>query len=729
MAANRDEILLERLQKTIDTWNSEVTSAQESLARQIGDARGQLQTLIGALNKRTRPAALGNGDAVELRGHALSERDAALNDALERSRGLEATLRRLETERAASQREMTQSREELSELRGQVAEFQEQERASAGLLERAEKELTAMRRSVEATAAARLTASDEVQRLREAADISAREREAFESEATRLRGQLEERVSATRRLQMEVDSLTAIVDALRREQEANRGIAPEKLLAMETELATAARAIQDQEQRLAAGRAERARLHERLSVVESELETLVARGREREIAMDRAAREAEELRRAEQEREEIEAGMRAEIQALRATVESLRTSGEEVSGDFATLNAEYERQSARLAETMREIEGHWEQERQSKEREEQLRSSLGELQRLHADAHAELAQLRERVALAESGTVSSASFDRSEEEIEGLRQELLAFEQILIEREEAVEAAAQRMQRLEETAVRVQAEVAEMHARQSANVAAATDADALASVHMENARLRVRAADLERVNLDQAERVIMLEGQVRQLRRELDTPREAAAVEQGAGFVSSAPAPMTLVTPAYAFSSHTPAGQKKSMGEILVDAGIISGQQLESALEEQRSAKKRRLGSILVEKGLIREEMVAQVVGAQLKLPFVRLTDTPIQRGAVALLDGRLATHHMCFPVSATTEEVVVAMANPLDLIAVEDLEFATHLKVKPVVATLSDITSAIVEHYGVSIANAIAEDSFDVQSPVRSLQRRDSGD
>jgi len=76
-------------------------------------------------------------------------------------------------------------------------------------------------------------------------------------------------------------------------------------------------------------------------------------------------------------------------------------------------------------------------------------------------------------------------------------------------------------------------------------------------------------------------------------------------------------------------------------------------------------------------------------------------------------------------PIAATTAEVTVAMANPLDLIAIEDLEFATHLKVKPVVATLSDITSAIVEHYGVTIANAIAEDTFDVKSPIRAPQSR----
>jgi len=737
MAANRDDILLERLQKTIDTWNSEVTAAQESLAQQIGDARTQLHALIGALNKRNRPNGHtnGNGEAVALRSQALAERDTALSESLERNRALEMKLRHLEENQRAPQRELTMLREELDELRGQIAAYQTQEREGAALLERAERELAGMRRQVEAASVTRQAASEEVQRLREAAEIAAREREGFEAEAERLREQLDERAAWMGTLEMEIASLNQIVCALQEQLDSARGEESSRLAELEAELAAAGRAIDEQEQRLAAGRDERARLHERLSAAETELEAIIARGREREGALQAALLEAEELRQAEAGRSDAEAALRAEVQALRATVDSLRRSGEELGADLASLNTEYERQAERLAETVRELEAHWEIERQSKERERQLQNSLSELQRLHSDAQSELSELRTQLATAQSGTVINGEPSRSEEELEGLRQELLAFEQILIEREEAVESAAARMQRLEETAVRVQAEVAHLHARQSAVAATSADTEALATVRTENAMLRGRAADLERTNEDQAERVLTLEGQVRQLRRELDAalaarPAEAApaaepaAAEADGAFVTSAPAMTAAAAQHFKFAAHDSRGQKKSMGEILVNAGIISSQQLDGALDEQRTAKKRRLGSILVEKGLIREEIVAQVVASQLKLPFVRLSETPVQRGAVALLDGRLATHHMAFPITASTEEVTVAMANPLDVIAIEDLEFATHLKVRPVVATLSDITSAIVEHYGVSIANAIAEDTFDVQTKQIPAQR-----
>ena len=142
--------------------------------------------------------------------------------------------------------------------------------------------------------------------------------------------------------------------------------------------------------------------------------------------------------------------------------------------------------------------------------------------------------------------------------------------------------------------------------------------------------------------------------------------------------------------------------QRRAMGEILVNAGIISQRQLEKALEEQQGNKQRRLGSILVEKGLIADEIVAQVLASQLRLPFVRLADLTIAPEASRLMNGRLATHHMSIPVRYEDGTVTVAMANPHDLIAIEDIEIETDSIVEAVVATLADITSAIVRVYGV---------------------------
>ena len=147
-----------------------------------------------------------------------------------------------------------------------------------------------------------------------------------------------------------------------------------------------------------------------------------------------------------------------------------------------------------------------------------------------------------------------------------------------------------------------------------------------------------------------------------------------------------------------AYDAH---GRKRSMGEILVNASLISERQLENALEEQRSSNRRRLGSILVEKGVIDEDTVAHVLATQHKLPFVELGLMKIEPNAADLISGDLATHHMCIPTKVERGELTVAMANPLDEQAIRAIEIATEMNVHPVVASWADISSAIVRQYG----------------------------
>jgi len=142
-------------------------------------------------------------------------------------------------------------------------------------------------------------------------------------------------------------------------------------------------------------------------------------------------------------------------------------------------------------------------------------------------------------------------------------------------------------------------------------------------------------------------------------------------------------------------------GAPRRMGEILVDAGLLSHEQLETALEVQRRDPQRKLGSILVERGFTGEEVVPQVLARQLRLPYIRLKDASFDPGAVGLVTGRLAARHACIPLRATTDTIALAMANPLDLIAIEDTQHATGRRVQPLVARESEIMDAITRWYG----------------------------
>jgi predicted nucleic acid-binding Zn-ribbon protein len=142
-------------------------------------------------------------------------------------------------------------------------------------------------------------------------------------------------------------------------------------------------------------------------------------------------------------------------------------------------------------------------------------------------------------------------------------------------------------------------------------------------------------------------------------------------------------------------------GRRRRMGEILVDAGVLTEGQLEHALQEQQDHPQRRLGAILVELGHTESDVIAQVLACQLRLPFLHLEQDVPEENAIRLVSGRLCRHHHCVPVRIEDETVLLAMSNPLDLIAIEDIELATSRRVNPVVAAEPDIAKAIDWFYG----------------------------
>lgn len=141
-------------------------------------------------------------------------------------------------------------------------------------------------------------------------------------------------------------------------------------------------------------------------------------------------------------------------------------------------------------------------------------------------------------------------------------------------------------------------------------------------------------------------------------------------------------------------------GRRKQLGRILLDAGVIRPEQLEIALGEQQSSWRRHIGVILVDLGFATEENIAQALAAQLALPYVDLRRENISNAALALIARPMALLHTCVPLGIVSSGLRVAMANPLDLVAVDDLRLAAGRAITPVVATASQIRQAISDHY-----------------------------
>ncbi len=139
--------------------------------------------------------------------------------------------------------------------------------------------------------------------------------------------------------------------------------------------------------------------------------------------------------------------------------------------------------------------------------------------------------------------------------------------------------------------------------------------------------------------------------------------------------------------------------QRKRLGELLVETGLLSPENLEKALAVQQQ-KKGRLGEVIVEMGLASEEEIAHALSVQLGVPILDLTETPVEPQAVELIAEKVARRHLILPIVLEHGQLHVAMADPLSFEALEDVRFASGYSIKASVATRSQILWAIDQHY-----------------------------
>lgn len=146
---------------------------------------------------------------------------------------------------------------------------------------------------------------------------------------------------------------------------------------------------------------------------------------------------------------------------------------------------------------------------------------------------------------------------------------------------------------------------------------------------------------------------------------------------------------------------------RERLGEILVRAGRITEEQLAAALAVQ-AAEGGKLGQVLVRQLVVDEDEIAQTLAEQKGLEYVKLTAYPIDRRAVAEIPERLARRRLVIPISYRDESLVLAMADPLDVEAIDDVRLTTGRAVIPVVATPTQIQYAIEKY--LASADALQE-------------------
>src|SRR3990172_5557939 len=133
----------------------------------------------------------------------------------------------------------------------------------------------------------------------------------------------------------------------------------------------------------------------------------------------------------------------------------------------------------------------------------------------------------------------------------------------------------------------------------------------------------------------------------------------------------------------------------KQLGQILIEMGLITKEQLDKALEEHRRTPK-SLGRVLIDMGLIKEPDLVRALSEQVGLEFVDLAEYQVDPMSVTLLPETLARRYRAGRSGRRDGKLLVAMSDPANVYALDDIRAITNRDVQPVVATASDVEQAI---------------------------------
>ncbi len=137
----------------------------------------------------------------------------------------------------------------------------------------------------------------------------------------------------------------------------------------------------------------------------------------------------------------------------------------------------------------------------------------------------------------------------------------------------------------------------------------------------------------------------------------------------------------------------------EKLGELLVRENLITPAQLQKALEEQKRTGG-RLGANLCKLGFIKEEQLTEFLSKQYGIPAVNLKEFEIDPDVVKLIPEEVARKHMAIPISRSGSTLIVAMADPSNIFAQDDIKFLTGYNVEVVVAPENSIKEAIDQYY-----------------------------
>ncbi|HED23562.1 MAG TPA: type II secretion system protein GspE, partial [Firmicutes bacterium] len=145
---------------------------------------------------------------------------------------------------------------------------------------------------------------------------------------------------------------------------------------------------------------------------------------------------------------------------------------------------------------------------------------------------------------------------------------------------------------------------------------------------------------------------------------------------------------------------------RRRLETVLLEKGLLDRSTLEKIAAQQKKSKK-RMPELLVEEGLLSEEEILVLLEEELNIPRVEFDNRLIDRKITALIPAELAKRYQVMPAALKGEVLILAMTDPLDLAAVDEVSMITGLKIKPAAARESTVKHMIAQYYGLPESSA----------------------
>lgn len=139
---------------------------------------------------------------------------------------------------------------------------------------------------------------------------------------------------------------------------------------------------------------------------------------------------------------------------------------------------------------------------------------------------------------------------------------------------------------------------------------------------------------------------------------------------------------------------------RKRLGELVVEAGLITEEQLQQALQEQKQLNM-RLGDVLISRGYITDQQRIEILEFQLGIPHVQLFRQKVDPKVIGMIPQKLVEKHKVLPLRTEGNKLFVAMDDPLDYFAIDELRMVTGMRIEPVIALKDELQRAINRYYG----------------------------